>query len=52
MTVSKYNLHYIWDRVLFNTQNLELIDIMDINTEHSSVAMLRPSHLIDIGIEE
>ena len=49
--VGKYNLHHIWDRVLFNTPSLKLVMTMGMHTEHPSVSMLSPFQPIGMYIE-
>ena len=44
--VGKYNLHHIWDRVLFNTTELIIIITMGMYTEHPLVSMLSTCHPI------
>ena len=46
-----YNLHPIWDRVLCNTPDLEIIMTMGMHTEHPLVGMLSPFQSIGICIE-
>ena len=49
--MGKYNLHYIWDRVLFNTSDLKINNAVGMHTEHPSVGMLSPFQPIGICIE-
>ena len=46
--IGKYNLNYIWDKVLLNTPTLKLTLPMDMHIEHALVGMFSPFHPIGI----
>ena len=56
--VGKYNLHHIWDRILFNTPDLKISNnnghahrIMGMHIEYPSVGILCPFQSLGICIE-